>query len=755
MNNSEGNAGGGEKTEVSVNQEKKVKVPIFSGMTGSPLIHRIFGAVVLIQSIIVYYATTCPVIYYGDAGEFIVAAKNWGIAHPPGYPIYTILLGIFLRLPLGFLAPDTEFIQATAWQANFFSAVLGAFAIWIIYLILLRLTRNPYYALPGALLCMTSRTFWSQTGIAEVYTLNALLAAIIVLLALQMSEARRGSLHRVRLMRWGSLVWGLSLCNHQEMVFFFPVWLTMLILALQVPENKKRHEIPQGRIFLEAIGFFIIGLLPYIYLPIASSRDPVLNWGNPSTLKGFFNVLTRAEYRGIKAGITGDLVTSWDIFLTYLYWSSIQYFPVFITSILGLAGFVSLFRKLKHSPALISSAISLFLMAAVFIIYFAKIDRPSMFFLEVYFIPWYLSLGVLVTLGIKHVTDILIAKNLEREILIMSFGLIFLVGFVWVTYSQNKTSSNMSDNIAGYIYSHDVIASLPDRPDKSILVTGGDEIFLIWYWKWVEGVDKNIAAIGYDALGIRSSWFWDDLTRDDPDIIIPDIANIPDEIKSYDQLRLYRLEMLLRENFGNYRTYMTSWDPAFDPIIHEKPWHMVVDGPVLELEKDTENNFTDYPRASTPEEDYLFRNLLDVDRAGLVPFEIEVYQRYASTCFNLATYFERAGDYQRAIEFAKLCMEFQPGFSAGDRAATPEAIIARNLINSEDWELARDLLTDLLANDPNNAFFHYSLAETYVALKDPEKALDEFERAIQLDPDNAFIKQRYNEVINSLLLPDE
>ena len=40
---------------------------------------------------LLYLATTCPTVYFGDSGELIAAADSLGVAHPPGYPLYTLL----------------------------------------------------------------------------------------------------------------------------------------------------------------------------------------------------------------------------------------------------------------------------------------------------------------------------------------------------------------------------------------------------------------------------------------------------------------------------------------------------------------------------------------------------------------------------------------------------------------------------------------------------------------------------------------
>src|SRR6185503_12548098 len=41
---------------------------------------------------------------------------------------------------------------------------------------------------------------------------------------------------------------------------------------------------------------FAAGLLPYLYLPIRSRQDPVLDWGNPETLGALVDVVTRRDF---------------------------------------------------------------------------------------------------------------------------------------------------------------------------------------------------------------------------------------------------------------------------------------------------------------------------------------------------------------------------------------------------------------------------------------------------------------------------
>jgi hypothetical protein len=721
-------------------------LPPLAPITGSPIIRRILGAFSFIIPLVVYYFTTCPVIYFGDAGELIVAAWRGGIAHPPGYPLYVILLAIFLRLPLQFLAPHTQFFQPIAWQANLFSAVVGAAAIWVLFLIVLRILRNHWWAFAAALLAATGKTFWSQTGISEVYTLNALLAGLVCLFALLMAETDPGSHRRKILFRYGTLCMGLSLANHHEMLFFGLVWLMMLKLALETDLSGEDRLAFRKRMLKDVLIFGGLGLLPYLYLPIASAFNPVLNWGHPSNPINFFKVITRYEYRGIKANITGDLVNSFDILVSFLIWTFKQYFIYIpLHAILAIPGFSIFFKRSRQQPVLLSIGLSLFFMCAAFIIYFAKIDRGSMFFLEVYFIPWYLAVAALATIGCATLFTLGTSSTIKIRTSVVVAVTLIVILFAGISGYSNQRESNMNDNIAGYIYSHDVLACLPPLPQKSLLITGGDEIFLFWYWQWVESIDKETAVIGLDALGVRRSWFWSDLQNDHPDFKIPDSTSLFTEYKG-DELRWRFMDSLLKANLGVYRTYMSVWDRRLDPLLHDEPWHMVIDGPVLEIEHDTPKLIADYPRASVPEEQFLYKELLKVDRTGLDPYEIEIYKRYASACYNMAVYFSQDGNHSQAAHFASLCLQFDPGYSPGEHMTDPTDLLAFSLYKAGDYDLAKQMLEDLIKSDPNNSLYHYYMAGVYMAKDDRENAKREIGIALQLDPDNQFIVNLYRQL---------
>ena len=60
-----------------------------------------------------------------STGDFILAAHHFGVAHPPGYPLYVSLGHIWMRLfPFG----------SPAYKLNFFTSIIGGVAAFILYI---------------------------------------------------------------------------------------------------------------------------------------------------------------------------------------------------------------------------------------------------------------------------------------------------------------------------------------------------------------------------------------------------------------------------------------------------------------------------------------------------------------------------------------------------------------------------------------------------------------------------------------------
>ena len=76
-----------------------------------------------VLAFILYFVTCSPTINFTDSGELATVAWTGGIAHPPGYPLYTLFGIAFIHLPFG----------EPAWRMSMISALFGAAAVSLFY----------------------------------------------------------------------------------------------------------------------------------------------------------------------------------------------------------------------------------------------------------------------------------------------------------------------------------------------------------------------------------------------------------------------------------------------------------------------------------------------------------------------------------------------------------------------------------------------------------------------------------------------
>src|SRR5262249_34308653 len=156
-----------------------------------------------------------PSLPTGDSGELITSAYVHGVAHPPGYPLYMLLGYPVSHLPGG---------SPALWM-NLLSALLDALAVGVVFLTIHRLASlradgapavsrrwTPYVAATvGSLLLAFSSLFWAYSVVAEVFALNNLFAAVLLLIGIEWCRQP----HRTRLLWLFMLLFGLALCNQQ------------------------------------------------------------------------------------------------------------------------------------------------------------------------------------------------------------------------------------------------------------------------------------------------------------------------------------------------------------------------------------------------------------------------------------------------------------------------------------------------------------------------------------------------------------
>lgn len=233
------------------------------------LSHKIIlAAIISLFSFTVFLFTLHPSISpYRDSGDLVVASKTLGIAHPPGYPVYVMSGKIAsIIIPWGNIA----------YRINITSALFGALSVFFAVLIMDSVSMLPVFV---ALLFVFSPSFWRLSQVSEMYSLNALFAAIIIYTA---SRLGRNNLILA------SFLCGFASGNHQTIILIVPALLWLCIRSY-------------GAKTLAVTGlFFIIGFSVYLFLPIRSFTGPLLNWGDPENLRNFLRAITRADYGGLR-----------------------------------------------------------------------------------------------------------------------------------------------------------------------------------------------------------------------------------------------------------------------------------------------------------------------------------------------------------------------------------------------------------------------------------------------------------------------
>ncbi len=135
--------------------------------------HGLLSLLVFCASFIVYLKTLAPTVVGEDSGELITAAYTLGIAHPPGYPLWCLLGKLFATvIPYGNIA----------FRINLMSAFWASAAVSLLFLVAFKISGSIAASLGVSMSFGFFTDFWSQSVIAEVYTLNIFLIELMLLL---------------------------------------------------------------------------------------------------------------------------------------------------------------------------------------------------------------------------------------------------------------------------------------------------------------------------------------------------------------------------------------------------------------------------------------------------------------------------------------------------------------------------------------------------------------------------------------------
>ncbi len=319
---------------------------------------------------VLYLRTLAPTILPYDSPELLdvpmlqMQVCVLGMTHPTGYPSYLMLSHLFTYLPFG----------DCAYRANLASAAYAALAVSATFAAGYLLSRRVVAAAAAALAFGLGVTLWSQAVIAEVYTLNALFVALTLLTLLLWRERRKD-----RYLLLAAFLVGLSMTDHLTSGLLLPASLLFVALV-------DRRKLADVRLLLKGAGLFLVGLTPYLYLPIRSAMDPPFKANDPTNLERFWYVVSGGNLRGgFFAFGPAELPDRLAFYLGHLLDNFHWGLPA-----AGMVGFVALILWDRAAAALLGFLFLGWLFHAI------ENDIPD---IQLYFIPTYLVLSLAMAVG--------------------------------------------------------------------------------------------------------------------------------------------------------------------------------------------------------------------------------------------------------------------------------------------------------------------------------------------------------------------
>ena len=398
----------------------------------------------------VYALTAAPGVTLADSADYISGVLTLGVVHPPGYPLYTMTGHLFSLLPIG----------DPAFRVNLFSALWGALCLGMLFLNLRILSLPPLHAAFGSLFLGFTTVFWSETGVAEVYTFNGFLLASVVFWILSYNRDKKP--YQLYLT---ALSTGLALSNHYPLVILSGIGLVFLL---------DRHDL-RPRIFLKSVVFFLLGLTPYLYLFVQASRSELdYNFGKISDFGMVLDHILRKYYVN-EAG--GQL---WDKFILSLAFVKSILSNFLIATIFIIAGLVCSFKeKWRYRYPILLAALGPSL-GLIFILTFPN-DEHHFGLMAAYSIPSFLFLVPFLVFGLKTLMNRYeIRKWLQVTILIGS--LVFQIGL-------NFARASHHNNRLADVWGKELLNSLPSNAE---LILCGQGTFPLHYLQLIENVRPDI-----------------------------------------------------------------------------------------------------------------------------------------------------------------------------------------------------------------------------------------------------------------------
>jgi hypothetical protein len=445
-----------------------------------------------IISFCVYLTTMCRSVGFTDSGELAVVACTLGIAHPTGYPLFTLLGRCWIMIP----STMEEIIRL-----NLFTALLTATAVGVFFNTTLAIHRAVVVFQPrnrkrkeanehrfflasiiASLIIGFSTTFWSQSTALEVYALHLVLVLFTIWMFISgLEEQLTEPSYISRKFILFAFILGLSFSNHMTTILLAPGFLWLYFRTFGFCKESFL------RIFKVAL-FFLLGLSVYLYLPVRSASHPLLDWGHPATLERFFWHVSGKQFRVW-------MFSSWSVVEKQLSYYSKNFTSEFYFIALAciVPGLLTLF---KQSHRLLTFLALLF---GATIMYAVNYD---IFDIDSYFLLSYLVIGIIIAYGIFFIIEWI--ENSRSWLKIFCAVMLCTLPLIQIIYNWEKV-----DETRNKIPQQFVEKAFSDLEPNAVVLVSQWDYFISpsLYYQFIRHERCDVTVVDKSLMQNRSWYF--------------------------------------------------------------------------------------------------------------------------------------------------------------------------------------------------------------------------------------------------------
>lgn len=468
---------------------------------------------------IVYLITLAPSVVQIDSGELAAVQATLGIAHPTGYPLFTLLGYLFLKIP----SPLSKILMA-----NLLAALWCSIAVYIFMITAeLVLSNLPAFQLAkkelpvkgkhkgkspvanflhrnddinenkkilsvsfGAFVLAFSRTFWSQSTSVEVYSLQLLLFTVIIYLLLKAVIISCSSKNGIRYWIFFALALALGFTNHMTTLFILPG--TAYLYFNRYGFKKSSFN----RIAVMLACFFPLLIAIYAYLPLRASHNPVINWGNP------------IDFERILRHVSGKQYQVWLFSSMDSAKKQLGYFLSNLPSEFAVVSLLFCLLGLYNSFKLAGKFFLFSLITMVFtVLYSINYDIHD---IDSYFLLAYISLAFFAVFGILKVFSLL-KSNKNSYLVPSAITALFITAQLYMNFRDvNQSGMHTFED-----YTKSLIQS---TAQNSIIFSYQWDYFISpsYYFQKVENFRPDAVIVDKELM--RRSWYFNQLKRNHPEL---------------------------------------------------------------------------------------------------------------------------------------------------------------------------------------------------------------------------------------------